>query len=66
MQATGVKEIGLIFYYPLIEQKTKMHAGANSRYSHCFCMLKVQFTIHLESRAGNTLLTDPHEIIYPV
>ena len=43
-----------------------MHAGANSRYSHCFCMLKVQFTIHLESRAGNTLLTDPHEIIYPV
>ena len=43
-----------------------MHTETNSRYSHCFCMLKAQFIIHLENRAGNTLLTDPHEIIYPV
>ena len=43
-----------------------MHAETNSRYSHCFCMLKAQFIIHLENRAGNTLLTDRHEIIYPV
>ena len=43
-----------------------MHARANSRYGHCFCMLKAQFIIHLENRAGNALLTDPHEIMYPV
>ena len=51
---------------PFNRTKDKMHAETNSRYSHCFCMLKAQFMIHLENRAGNTLLTDPHEIMYPV
>ena len=43
-----------------------MHAGANSRYSHCFCILGSTNKIHLANQinhAGNTLLTDSHEII---
>ena len=40
------------------------------RHSHCFCVLGEQTKmIHLENRinrAGNTLLTNAHEILYPL
>ena len=64
MQATGVKEIGLIFYYPLIEQKTKCTPKQIHVIVTAFVCLK--YNSSRKSCRQYTLLTEPHEIIYPV